>query len=125
MLEIWVILLLPIAIVVAMLWRALRRGRQMQALVQRGRPVTGEVVGTVKFLGTASLRNRFLRYRFRADDGAVYSHKIAIGAKDYHALQPGAPIELIYLPDNPRVSARVEMVEQVREALARRKTRAG
>jgi hypothetical protein len=108
------VLLLFIAV---MIWRIVRRGYQMKDLVERGKPITGEVVNKVKFRGTSSVRNRYLRYRFRAGDGQYYSHKIAIGSDDFARYEPGQPIELVYLPDNPKVSAASTMVELTREAM--------
>lgn len=116
----WMTVLVPLAFVAILVWRVVRRGYQMKDLVERGRPVTGEVVNKVKFRGSSSVRNRYLRYRFRAGDGKYYSHKIAVGAGDYNALEPGDPIDLVYLPDRPAVSATAQMVETVRAAMAER-----
>lgn len=117
----WLVLLFPLAVVGVLIWRVVRRGYQMKDLVERGRPVTGEVVKKLRFRGSSTRgNNRFMRYRFPASDGQYYSHKIVIGIDDYNKLEPGDPIELVYLPDDPKVSARVEMVEMVREAMEKR-----
>lgn len=111
------ILALPPLIIAGMIWQVVRRGYQMKDLVERGKPITGEVVNKVKFRGTASGGSRYLRYRFRDGDGQYYSHKIAIGIDDFKRYEPGQPIELVYLPDNPKVSAAATMVELTREAM--------
>lgn len=117
----WVVLLFPLAVVGGLIWRVIRRGYQMKSLAERGLPVTGEVVKKLRFRGSSTRgNNRFMRYRFRAGDGQYYSHKIAIGIDDYNKLEPGDPIELVYLPDDPKVSARIEMVEMVRETMEKR-----
>jgi len=114
-------LLVGLLFVGVMIWRVVRRGYQMRDLVQRGIPVTGEVVNKVKFHGSSGIRSRYLRYRFRAADGNQYSHKINISSSENEKYQEGRPIELVYLPDNPKVSATAAMVEMVRDAMQRQK----
>jgi hypothetical protein len=107
------VLLLFVAVLI---WQVVRRGYQMKDLVERGKPITGEVVNKVKFRGRSRMGSRYLRYRFRAGDGQYYSHKIAVGSDEFERYEPGQPIELVYLPDKPKVSAAATMVELAREA---------
>ncbi len=101
---------------VAFVWVVWRRALQARDLAQRGVPVTGEVVS--KYTDRMSkIRTRHLRYKFTAADGHEYSHRIMADVDDYHSLDEGDPVELVYLPDKPTVSAMKGMVDIVRKGL--------
>lgn len=103
--------------VAVMAWQVVRRGFQMRDLVQHGLPVTGTVVSKVAFRGKSRVRSHHLRYTSSAPDGHEYSHRIAISSAENEKYQEGDPIELMYLPNNPKVSATAQMVQMSRRAL--------
>lgn len=110
----WIV---PLLIITFMILTVVRRGYQMRDLVAHGLPVTGKVLRKMGFDNGKGPRKRFLRYEFSIA-GHSYSHKIAVTADAYDRYAEGDAIELIYLPDNPKISAHVEMVEQCRQALS-------
>ena len=112
----WII---PLTIIAMLLWTLVRRDYQMRDLVAQGVPVTGKVIRQLRFTGTRGQRNRYLRYEFSVGAGR-YTHKIAVTVDESERYQDGDAIQLIYLPSNPKVSARVEMVEQCRQALQKK-----
>ncbi len=62
-------LVVPVIFIGLFVWRIRQRAYQMRDLVERGRPVTGEILEKLNFNTASGTRNRYLRYRFRAGDG--------------------------------------------------------
>jgi len=114
----WVlILLLVIAFVI---YRVYRRGTELRGLTEHGVSAMGEVLLVQHFhIGPGS--TRFLRYQFRALNGDVYSRKIAMSVAQAERYRDGGAIEIVYLPQNPKVSAVKDMVEYVRKGLEKRR----
>lgn len=96
-----------------------RRGLQLKNLAHLGVPITGKILLITK-LGSAhrspQSRNWRLRYSFTLPDGRTFENGIN-PSKEERELKVGGPIEIIYLPTNPAVSATKGMVNLSRRAL--------
>ena len=101
-----------VLIVVGVLVVVARRGLQMKKLVERGIPVVGRVVsrGSRASSGAGGRATHHLRYEFTAADGRTYGHRITVTGAEHESVREGDEIELVYLPDNPKVSAQASMV---------------
>ena len=92
-----------------------RRGLQMKKLVEHGVPVTGKVTDRKsRSTSTGGSATHHLRYEFTAPDGRTYAHRITVTGDEYQSFRDGDEIDLVYLPDNPKVSAQASMVELLR-----------
>ena len=115
-------IIVAVVFVAALVVTVVRRGMQLRHLAERGVQAKGAVGKMWSHgSGTGSSTNR-LRYRFTASDGREFKRSIMISPGERDTLREGAEVTVVYLPDNPRVSALLPMVEQAREALAKRKS---
>lgn len=114
------VLLVVAALVVAMLWVAVRRGLQMKQLAIDGVGVQGRVDKLWRHTGPTDTKSHRLRYRFETPDGRSYERSVVVAAGERQALKEGVEVALVYLPTNPKVSALAAVVAQARQALARR-----
>ena len=97
-------------------WAIYSRGRELKMLMQDGVPVTGAVKRKLSFNSPKGGRRYYLWYEFRPDSGKTYGRKIAVDAADFDRYEDGDPIDLIYLPGNPSISAARTMVDAVRSS---------
>ena len=103
--------LIGILIVGGMIWQIVARGFQMRQLVGNGVPGTARVVRKLQFRGRkSSMRVRYLRYEFTVN-GKTYSRKIAVSKDEFDRYVEGDPIEIVYVSNNPKISAAKTMVE--------------
>ncbi|MCY1032981.1 DUF3592 domain-containing protein [Corallococcus sp. BB11-1] len=75
----------------AVTWRFHRRGQRVRGEVLRITP--GQVD-----------ENAAVHYAFRLPDGTVLHHEYSETHEDWTALSPGSPLEVVYLPEDPRRS---------------------
>jgi hypothetical protein len=102
------------------LFRVYRRGTELRRLTEHGVGASGEVLYVQRFPAVVS-GTRFLRYQFKTPDGEVYARKIALSAAKAERYRRGGAIEIVYLPQNPKVSTASDLVEFVRQGLAKRR----
>lgn len=107
--------LIGLAIVVAIVFFIVRRGRQMSRIARYGVAGEGEVVKKFRLPGPHSAPR--IRYRFRANDGQWYENRVTVSESAYESLSEGGRIELAYVPDQPSLNAARYLVNQMRVAL--------
>jgi hypothetical protein len=115
----FLLILLFIAVFVGI---AIWRGRQIGELARKGVPVTGVVVDKFRSgnAGAAGNRGRRLAFTYTGPDGRSYRRATSVTASQWAEYEEGGSIELFCLPDNPGVSAPAWLVQQARDALAKR-----
>ena len=104
----------------AMLIVAVWRGLAMKRLANEGTSVTGRVLKVWGHTGASRVKTHRLRYGFDAADGRRYERSVMVAPSEREPLSEGSPVEVVYLPDNPKVSALGSVVGQARQALQRR-----
>ncbi len=110
------ILSIPL-IVGAFLFFIIRRGFQMKNLAHHGVRTTGKILLIKKLGGTGSpqTRNWRLRYSYTVA-GRTFENGINPTTEE-RQLPVNGPIEIVYLPTNPGVSATLGMVNISRKTL--------
>jgi hypothetical protein len=106
-----------VVILVAAVFIAIQRGLQLRRLVQNGVPGTATIERMWSTVVATGMSRYSLRYTFRAGDGREYSRSIMISSGERERLKVGDTVAVIYLADNPKISALAELVEQARRAL--------
>jgi hypothetical protein len=101
---------------------AIWRGRQIGELARRGVPVTGVVVKKFRSgkAGSAGDRGRRLAFTYTGPDGQSYRRATSVTTSKWSEHEEGGAIELVCLPDAPGTSAPAWLVQQARDALAKR-----
>ncbi len=96
-------------------WLLFRRGLEMYALTQRGRPVSGRVVErrARHSRGTAG-RHRRVKLAYERPDTGPRSRWMVVSRSEWETLVDGAAVDLVYLPDRPSVFALRSLVNQAR-----------
>lgn len=90
---------------------------QMRELAARGVLIIGTVVERKAMLpgGLPRLSNaRRIAYIYKVSTGAEYKATARVSPAEWGRLSEGGAIELVYLPDRPRVCAVKEAVEKLR-----------
>ena len=116
---------LPILILIAIgaaIWFALRKlkaklalaAERMSSLVQQGIATTGRISAAERRRRSRGEYDYFVTYSFEAKDGSEYSKELRVKATEFDDYTEGQPIDLVYLPNNPDVSATREMVDKIR-----------
>ncbi len=95
---------------------AVRRGLQVRHLAERGETTRGRIERIWGHTGSTGTTRHRLRYRYSVT-GCDYSHTILVSPGERERMQEGGEVDVVYLPDKPKVSALSEMVEQARTAL--------
>ena len=125
MIPILISILVPVALVAGLIVMVVRRGLQMRQLVTDGVETTGRVV--------AKLRHRHPRrkgaqrptlrihYAYRDAAGGAHEHRSLVTDSFWNEHEEGGPIAIVYSKSQPQVSAPRHLVEQSREALAKKK----
>lgn len=115
-----IIVLLAIPAVVAFaVFMVIRRGLQMKKLAHLGIPITGKVLLVKQLASThhsRQTRHWRLRYAFTLPDGRTFENGVNPSTEE-RQLQAGSPIDLVYLPADPQISATRGMVNLSRKAL--------
>jgi len=109
------VLLLIVAAI--LYWWFIRRGKGMAVdmgkLVEHGVDIEAKVVSKTR----SERSNRYLLYSFTLENRQSYSKQISPDFKLWDSLNEGDKIPVVYLPENPEVSAIKETVEKVRAAM--------
>jgi hypothetical protein len=90
---------------------------QMRELAARGVLIIGTVLERKAMLPGALPRlsnARRIQYIYKASTGAEYKATARVSPAEWGRLAEGGAIELVYLPDRPRVCAVKEAVEKLR-----------
>lgn len=114
--------LIAAAIIAIILWLVLTRGLQLKQLVEDGVDIDGTVVRQFKLnpKGGSQSTNYFLRYRYRDSAGQEHEYKSNVN-RDYWVAHPeGSAIAITCSKSKPNISAPRYLVEQAREALAKK-----
>lgn len=93
------------------------RELQMRELAARGVLIIGTVLERKAMLpgGLPRLSNaRRIEYIYKVNTGAEYRASARVSPAEWGRLAEGGAIELVYLPDRPRVCAVKEAVEKLR-----------
>ncbi len=106
-------------LIVYWVYRLVRRGYEIKALVERGVPVTARVTQRRKYNATGTKGgNKYVAYEFLGPDGATHNGRFAASDLQFDEADVGLPIEVVCLPDRPSVNATREIVELSRPSAA-------
>ncbi|HVJ45773.1 MAG TPA: DUF3592 domain-containing protein [Luteolibacter sp.] len=111
------LLAIPVIIGIAIFF-IVRRGMQMKNLAHHGVPATGKILLIKQLAGanrSPQSRSWRLRYSYTVE-GRTFENGINPGAEE-RQLEVGGPIEIVYLPTDPKISATLGMVNLSRQAL--------
>lgn len=105
-------------VIVALIGLLVWRGRQVGELARRGQSVQGTVVRKFRTgMGNAGSMGRRIAFTYRGPDGREYRRAASITTSKWMDLEEGGPIELVFLPDKPGVSAPAWLIDHARQAL--------
>ncbi|GAA2824049.1 hypothetical protein EDC40_105152 [Aminobacter aminovorans] len=109
-------IIITLAIVGALVWR----GMQFGELARHGLPVTGIVIRKFRTgAGNAGSMGRRIAFSYVAADGVEHRRAATVSGSKWVELEEGGPIQLVYLPEKPGVSAPAWLVEDARKALGK------
>ncbi len=99
------------------LWHLAQRGLQMRRLALEGVAGTAYVEDKKALRSTRGGKRYRLTYRYTTADGQTFRHTPSVTGDLWLSVNPGDPVRIIYLPENPHISALEEDVEKMRQAL--------
>lgn len=99
------------------LWRVAQRGLQMRRLALEGVVSTAYVEDKKSFRSTRGGKRYRLTYRYTTAEGQTFRHTPDVTGDLWLSVHPGDPVRIVYLPENPHISALEEDVEKMRRAL--------
>jgi hypothetical protein len=111
-----IICLLGLVLIGLAIRKTIGRGKQVQALSQRGIATQAKVVRKWRKLVGSGRRETALVYRF-AVQGKEFAAETLEARNAFTHLEPGDILEIYYLPENPSVSAPAWLVDEVRSAV--------
>lgn len=117
----WIILFVIVAAIGLGIVVAVGRSRQIGALAARGVPATATV--TRRFLtgkGGAGSAVKRIGYAYTGPDGQRYERFASVTAGRWREVDEGEDFPIVLLPEAPGTSAPAWLVDQAREALAKR-----
>lgn len=88
----------------------------MSRLTLEGETVTGRIAATERRRKSRGQFEYFVTYAFETKDGRDIEKELRVQATRFDEYAEGQPVDIVYLPSDPSVSATREMVDQVREA---------
>lgn len=103
--------------IVATVVIVIKRGTELRKLAENGTQAVATVEETWKFTGSTGRAIHRMRYHFTASDGQKYKRTVTLTTDECEKLTEGVQVPVIYLADNPKVSAMATMVELARKAL--------
>ena len=99
-------IIMPLAFVACLVW-VIRGFRQTSLLTLTGISTNGQIVGH-RTSAITRARSYFVSYRFTiaaaTSSEQIVTSEQEVSYKRYALLEVGAPVEIIYLPDNPKFS---------------------
>lgn len=113
----WSIFIIGLGIVSLMVVFAVWRGLELRQLVESGIPAKATIISKNKFRGKSGIPTYRLRYEFQARDGRRYSKVISMTSTEAANVVIGDTIDIIYVPNKPKISASETMVALGRQAL--------
>ena len=113
-----------IGLVAAFVWFGFRKLRarlesaaaDMAKLLHAGASATARIATTEKRRLSRHEFEYFVTYSFCTRDGSSVEKELRVSATHFDDFSEGASLDVVYLPDDPSVSATREMVETVRQA---------
>ena len=107
------ILLASLGVFAYMFLRVYQRSRELPLLVKNGRSVQAKVIQkSIPSLAIEGQSN--LYYEFQDATGMTYRRMFTATREQFDAIQVGDWIEVVYLPDNPRISTGKYWVDRAR-----------
>ncbi len=115
------ILLISGALIAAVAWITVSRGKQIGELARRGVPATATVTRRFRTgAGRAGVMGKRLGFTYTGPDGQRYERFATVTSGRYGAVQEGDPFPIYLLPEAPGTSAPAWIVDAARDALARK-----
>jgi hypothetical protein len=115
--------------IVGAVYLVIRRGLEMRRLATEGVETTGTVVEKYyrRRRGVRSMRIRYeyIRYEYRDASGQKHQGRAGVSWEYYKAVKVGDPVKVVYLPQQPSVSALWAQVDLVRRAYQRQSASKG
>ncbi len=108
--------IIPLLLVGYAVYAIIRRGFEMRRLATEGVETTGTVIRKAGF----GPRRYQIKYAYHDASGKEYHHASLVSRELYHSLEVGSPVQVVYLPSRPSVSALLSDVELARRALERK-----
>jgi hypothetical protein len=112
----WLIIFL---IVIAMIVFTVMRGLQFKLLVNEGVPIQATVVKKWKH-GQNKCR---LKYEYSTPSQGNFSHSPWVTEDEYNRYNSGDSIDVVVLPNKPKISAMASMVNLAKQALEKKTKR--
>lgn len=120
-----VILIAVVGSLLAAIWFGIGRlkkklvaaGQEMARLVREGIATTGRVSATDKRRMSRGQYEYYVSYTFTTKDRQEVSKELRVQSSRFDEYVEGKPIDIVYLPADPTVSATCEMVDIVRNRL--------
>lgn len=117
-----VYVMIAIGLVLGASWlgiRALKRklataAGEMSSLLLEGEATTAQIVAAEKRRMSRGEFEYFVTYAFRSRDDAEHNKEFRVSATEFDDYREGQPIDIVYLPRDPAVSATHAMVARVR-----------
>lgn len=121
MTEFLIVLVGGIAIIGYNVVRIARRGFEMRELALEGVEAVGRVTEKPFFRSQRTVsKTKMLVYSYTDANGSAHSHRSVVPDRVWEAHAEGGPIEIVYSRKRPAVSAPRYLVDEARQALARR-----
>ncbi len=117
------VVLLGLAPVAVGIYAAIRhiskRGNDLKRLCEQGHAVVGEVTEARAERRSRTDENHYIRYTFKTRKDTFHERELKVTEHDFGKLKVGQDIDVVYLPDDPEISAFKSLVDQMREAMNR------
>lgn len=109
------IVLVALVTVLALIRRFSRRQVQLQLLADSGLFTTGVVIKKNRSSGKQRIYR--LHYAFKANNGRRYRSAIAVAPYIWNCYDPGAAIDVAFMPDDPRINSPKYLVNEIRKMM--------
>jgi len=111
--------------IVGAVYLVIRRGSEMRRLATEGVETTGTVVEKYYRRRRGGRRIRRIRYEYCDASGQKHQGWAGVSWEYYEAVKVGDPVKVVYLPQQPSVSALWAQVDLVRRAYQRQSASKG
>lgn len=114
-------ILIPAAIIAAMIIAVVKRGREMRQLTVDGVEAIGMVKAKRIHRSTKGRRKSHrIRYAYLDAVGRAHENQSLVTYEFWSRHEEGGPIDIVFSRSQPHISAPRHLVEQSRDALARK-----
>ena len=120
----WLIPIVALALVagiVLAIRRVAKRSQSLKLLGERGHSVVGTVTHVRAERRSRGEKDLVVRYSFKSGGGTEYSHQLKVTPKEFKSYSEGQDIDIVYLPDDPNVNALKVLVDQITNAMNRKR----